>query len=219
MKKDMVADSNGGFWDRTWRSVSPGRISSYAADLDMKEDAVISFLRERDHRHVCDAGCGCGVYSLRLSRCGFSISGFDIAEEAVSLAKRLLSENGYPSEDFRRADILSTGYPDGCFDATVARDVIDHMPLRQGYEAVRELLRIVRPGGCVLLTLDAPDREYESEPHEISGDGDYLFDGGRWDGMVFHPYSAEEIEKLADGAEHRIISADDRGLIVAVFKE
>ena len=132
------------FWDRSWGTVDSERVLSYASGFDFAEDAIIEFLRKRGVRSVCDAGCGCGVYALKLARFGFDVSGFDIAEDAVGLAKRLLSENGYPVGDFRRADVLATGVPSEFFYAVVARDVIDHMPTGRGVCAVRELMRIVR---------------------------------------------------------------------------
>ena len=183
------------FWDRSWKTIVPERISSYAAGFDMAEDAIIAFLQKKKAKYVCDAGCGCGIYSLKLARFGFSVSGFDIAEDAVLLTIKLLSENRYSAKNLKQADVLSTGYPSKCFDAVVVRDVIDHMPIKQGIDAIKEFFRIVKPGGYVLLTLDATDSEYELEPHETNKDGDYLFIRGKWNGMVFHPYSDLEIKK------------------------
>ena len=212
----MSADGNQAFWDHAWKSVSAERMSAYVTGFDMSEDVIISYLKKEHAEWVCDAGCGCGVYSLKLSQNGFSVSGFDIAEDAVLLTQSLLAKHGYRTERFKQAGVLSTGYADGSFDAAVARDVIDHMPIRQGIAAVHELLRIVRPGGCVLLTLDTTDSEYESEPHETNDDGDYLFTEGKWDGMAFHPYSVRDIEKLTDGIAHEILPSDDPGFIIAL---
>ncbi len=212
----MKADTNQAFWDRTWGAIAPDRIASYAAGLDPEKDEIIDFLLKREVHSVCDAGCGCGVYALKLARFGFSVSGFDIAEDAVSLTKKLLAENGYSVTSFKQASVLSTGYPSQSFDAVVIRDVIDHTPIRQGMDAVKELMRIVRPGGCVLLTLDETDSEYESEPHETSEDGDYRFMRGKWDGMVFHPYSAQEIGKLAGGMAYEIVPSRENGFLVAM---
>ena len=110
----------------------------------------------------------------------------------------MLESKGIYSADFRAADVLATGYADGQFDAVVSRDVIDHMPLRDGIAAVRELCRITKDGGTVVLTLDRTDEEYEREPHTVNGDGDYLFSDGKWKGMVFHPYSEEQIPFRAE---------------------
>ena len=182
----------------------------------MAEDAIIAFLQKKKAKYVCDAGCGCGAYSLKLARFGFAVSGFDIAEDAVLLTQKLLSKNGYSAQGFKRANVLATGYPSKCFDAVVARDVIDHMPIKQGIDAVKEFFRIVRPGGCVLLTLDVTDSEYELEPHETNKDGDYLFIRGKWNGMVFHPYSDLEIKKLADRVKYNIFPSNENGFIVVL---
>ena len=215
----MNCADNKSFWDRTWKEIFPERVSAYAAGLGPDRDDIIAFLQDRGARRVCDAGCGCGVYALKMARHGFEVSGFDIAESAVALAKKLLSDNGYPAEKFRCASILATDYEDVSFDAVVARDVVDHMPIKQGMDAVNELLRIVRPGGYVILSLDAADGEYESEPHETNADGDYLFVSGKWSGMVFHPYSPEEISKLTAGHDSRLLSSDENGFTVLLGKQ
>lgn len=80
--------------------------------------------------------------------------------------------------------------------------------------AVLELCRIVKPGGIVVFTLDYPDEEYGREPHEMNGDGDLIYTGGKWAGMVFHPYSYEEIPQiLPEAAKCTIKKVDDHFLI------
>lgn len=62
--------------------------------------------------------------------------------------------------------------------------------------ATKELCRITKPGGIVLITLDSLDEEYETETHVVNEDGDYVFTDGKWNGMVFHPYSQEEVYEI-----------------------
>jgi len=206
------------FWERTWKAADSERTAAYIDACGMAEDAVIRYLRGRGAVTVCDAGCGCGVYALKLLSFGFDVAGFDISEDAVVLAKSLLAAKGCPADGFRAADIAATGYPDGAFDAVVARDVIDHMLIRDGVAALRELMRIMRPGGCVLLTLDMTDEEYEAEPHEVSADGDYIYTGGQWRGMVFHPYSPDEIAVLTRGLGAVVLESAGGSFTVAVEK-
>ena len=215
----MNHDKSEAFWEQSWRTIDPMRVSSYIQGFDTTQDAIISFLKTRKITQVCDAGCGCGVYSFKLAQHGFSVSGFDMAEDAILLTKKLLSEKGFSAEEFKRANILATGYPDSCFDAVVARDVVDHMTIKHGIRAIEELLRIVRPGGYVLLTLDAADDEYEAEPHEINEDGDYIFCSGKWAGMVFHPYSLSEVAKLTAGRNSKLLLQKRKEITVIIEKQ
>lgn len=193
----------GMFWDCSWENADAGRIAGYVerSEREAGTDAVIEYLRSVGARMVCDAGCGCGAYCLRLARNGFSVSGFDISARAVEIARRVLGRS-CAEACLKVASLLETGYDDSLFDAVVSRDVVDHMPKRDAVAALEELCRIVRPGGVVFVTLDFSDGEYESEPHAVNGDGDYLFNAGKWDGMVFHPYSEDEIAEIVpDGVD------------------
>ena len=212
-----MGNDRGAFWERSWKAADRERLADYALRLGTDADPIIDFLTARGARRVCDAGCGCGAYALKLARRGFSVSGFDISTDAAALAQALLRESGCAAGEFIAADILNTPYPDESFDAAVARDVLDHMPLADAVRALRELLRITRRGGCLLLTLDATDAEYEAEPHAVNADGDYLFTGGKWQGMVFHPYTAATLGVLSPENDHRILDASG-GLTVAIEK-
>jgi len=212
----MVEES---FWDRSWKAADSGKIAAYAEQMGIAEDPLIRYLKDRGAGYVCDAGCGCGLYSLKLAAFGFRVSGFDVSPAAVALAQRLLSEKGCSESSFRTADVCSTGYADGTFDAVVARDVLDHIPVRDVAAALKELKRIVRPGGCVVLTMDKTDDEYESEPHEVSRDGDYLYTAGKWKGMVFHPWSQSGIDRLMRGYDSEILEASGNRYTLALKKD
>lgn len=204
------------FWDRIWGSTEPARLAEYASRFDTSEDPMLRLLKERGAVTVCDAGCGCGAYALKLARHGFTVYGFDVSETAVGLAKRLLSDHGFAASGFRRGSVLASGCEDGKFDAVISRSVLDHLPFRDGAAAVRELLRILRPGGPLLLTLDGRDGEYDAEPHAVNEDGDFIYTEGRWNGMFFHPYTPEEIGSLAPGREFSLSGTPEAGYVVVI---
>ena len=212
MREQTVSEP---FWERSWKEADKETIAAYA-DQFQPDREIISYLKAGGAVNVCDAGCGCGAFALALAANGFRVSGFDISADAVALAQSLLTARGCCAQGFRVADVRATGYDSGAFDAVVARDVIDHLPRKDGIAAIDELLRIVKPGGCVLLSLDKTDDEYETEPHMVSPDGDYLFTEGKWDGMVFHPYSPEDIEGLTQGYTANILVSSESGYIIAL---
>ena len=132
---------------------------------------------------------------MKLEKYGYTVGGFDVSAHAAAIARAVTGNDA-----FKTASILATGYADREFDAVIARDVIDHISKLDAKAAIKELCRITKPTGIVLITLDATDRKYEDEPHTVTQDGDYVFTDGKWKGMVFHPYCQDEVyELIPDG--------------------
>lgn len=205
------------FWEKSWQGLQPERLETYIHHFDLAPDSLIRELHSRGVTTVCDGGCGCGIYSLKLAAAGFVVSGFDISSQAVGIAAQLLDRAGYQAR-LETASILETPYPDGTFDCVISRDVVDHMGKADCRIALRELLRIAAPGALVFVSVDHLDAEYESEPHIITPDGDYVFTQGKWAGMVFHPYTAEELRSLVPEAVPCQIEDGAEGLVLRMEK-
>ena len=193
------------FWSESWKTVDPKRIADYIKGMDTAPDDIITMLQKQQVKTVCDAGCGCGIYCAKLLQYDFLVFGFDVSEDAVQIAKR-----NAPEAELKTADIRMTGYDSDSFEAVISRDVLDHMTKENAQLALRELCRIVKPGGIVIFTLDFPDEEYEKEPHEKNTDGDFVYTSGKWAGMVFHPYTYAEISQiLPKKARYTIVQNND----------
>ena len=106
------------FWDSSWESIDPNRIAEYIDTFDMGEDNLIATLRRHGVQNVCDAGCGCGIYTAKLAANGFSVSGFDVSAHAVEIAQSLIQKAGF-SADLKTASVLDTGYADDQFDCVI----------------------------------------------------------------------------------------------------
>jgi ubiquinone/menaquinone biosynthesis C-methylase UbiE len=79
----------------------------------------------------------------------------DLAERLIALALAKAEARGLENIEFRVADMLDLGYPDACFDAVVCVFGIFFVP--DMTVAVRELWRMVRPGGRLAITTWGPD--------------------------------------------------------------
>lgn len=183
------------FWNTSWESIDVNRITEYINSFDMEEDDIVAILRKHGAASVCDAGCGCGIYSAKLAANGFSVKGFDVSSHAVEIAQHIIKSLSLSAE-LKCANILATGYEDDEFDCVVSRDVLDHVSKADAILGLKELSRITRPRGIIIFTLDFSDEEYETEPHFVNTDGDYVYTGGKWNGMVFHPYSEQEVYEI-----------------------
>jgi len=97
-------------------------------------------------RRILDVGCGTGTMLGHLASYG-KAEGVDIDEEAV----------GYCHErgllDVRLGEATDLPFDDGTFDLVTALDVVEH--LDDDVAALREMRRVLRPGGQLLMTVPA----------------------------------------------------------------
>lgn len=53
--------------------------------------------------------------------------------------------------------------------------------------------------------------------HAVNADGDFVYTGGKWTGMVFHPYSREEIMQIIPPSVRREIMEDGDGFLAVLY--
>lgn len=183
------------FWEQSWQRDKDRDYFAYAKPYYRLISPETELFREHAVRTVCDAGCGFGAWALALASNGFDVTAFDVSETAVEITGRVLEHYGFELAARRTASVLDTGWPDGAFDAVVCFSVLDHMTVPDAQRALRELGRITRPGGLLLLAFDRPDEDDLAREHDILPDGSIRYAGG----MVFHSYDAPAAERLLTG--------------------
>lgn len=180
------------FWEQSWKRDKDMDFQSYARPYYRLTSPEIAFFREHHIRSVCDAGCGYGAWTLALASNGFAVTALDVSQTAVEITKKVLEHYGLELAGHKTASVLDTGYPDEAFDAVVCFSVLDHMTVSDAQKALRELVRVTRLGGLLLLAFDTPDGDDLSREHTVLPDGSIQYATG----MVFHPYDAPAAEKL-----------------------
>ena len=107
---------------------------------------------------VIDMGCGAGRHAFEMYRRGADVIAFDQDADELSGVSDLFAamrEQGEVPEgaeaDVKQGDALSLPFADGEFDRVVASEVLEHIPA--DVEAIAELVRVLRPGGTMAVTV------------------------------------------------------------------
>ena len=203
------------FWERSWKRDKDMDFLSYARPYYRLTSPETALFREHDIRTVCDAGCGYGAWALALASNGFDVTALDVSETAVEITGRVLDRHGLKLTGHKAASVLDSGFPDGAFDAVVCFSVLDHMTAPDAKTALRELLRITRPGGLLLLAFDTPDEDDFARDHTLLPDGSIQYAGG----MIFHPYDAPAAERLLTGLPILHRGAGPKGELVFIVEK
>jgi len=116
-------------------------------------------------RRVLDVGCGLGAYVANFARFTDEAYGMDVDPPRVREGRR----RGVDRLLLAAAETLP--FADGSFDVIVLNEVIEHV--RDDRATLREALRVLRPGGSVVIY--APNRLYPFETHGIYLGKRYIF--------------------------------------------
>jgi ubiquinone/menaquinone biosynthesis C-methylase UbiE len=104
---------------------------------------------------VCSGSGGSALPAAELVGPGGQVVASDLAERLIALAEAKAQARGLENIEFRVADMLDLGYPDASFDAVVCVFGIFFVPDMAA--AVKELWRMVKPGGRLAITTWGPD--------------------------------------------------------------
>ncbi|HSR48698.1 MAG TPA: class I SAM-dependent methyltransferase [Anaerolineales bacterium] len=164
-------------------------------------------------RTILDLGCGSGRHVVALAKLGFQTWGLDLAPTGLRLAARWLDE-----ESLRAPLVLSDArlplpVRGAAFDGLLSTQVIHHGTLATIRAAVREVRRVVRPGGLVFITV--PHRLDGDVSHEEIEPGTFVPRSGIEEGVPHHIFSPQELQAEMDG--FRPIEVAPRGPVVLAF--
>ena len=124
-------------------------------DLNPVRAAYVADRLDLRGARVADVGCGGGLLSEALAKAGARVTGIDLGEKVIEIARLHMHESRLETPnldiDYRvqsSAD-LAAAEP-GSFDAVCCMELIEHVP--DPAALVSDLARMVKPGGVVVMS-------------------------------------------------------------------
>lgn len=158
--RDVTVDRVHDFWQSHVNN-------EYYTDSDRASEAYFREIEERRYRHhyhlrelfdslagssgrLLEVGCGIGVDSIQLAKCGFQVTAVDLTETALQVAKQFAALRGVDI-DFRLGNAERLEFADGEFDVVYSFGVLHHTPDIE--RSIAEVHRVLRPGGKAYVML------------------------------------------------------------------
>jgi SAM-dependent methyltransferase len=154
----------------TWKKAAFEAYESTAGEYAARRDddprlavqlAIASDMLRGEHGRTLDIGCGTGSAFPMLRAREFDVVGMDLSSRMIAFANQRYADDA--GIQLSRGDVEFLPFATGSFDAVTCLGVFESLP--DYTPAMREIARVLRPGG--LLVLSIPNR---ISPYHITHD-------------------------------------------------
>jgi tRNA (uracil-5-)-methyltransferase TRM9 len=168
-------------------------------DLEFIADYV------KNNDKILDYGCGNGRLLEILSDKKLGYFGIDISRKLINLAKQ--KYKGKSIKFYKISSSRSLPFSDNYFNAVISIAVFHHFPPDYAEKMAKELFRILRPGGIIIMTVWNLNQERFRKLIK-NGSKDIIVPFKDNDGKVFdryhYLYTKKDLKKIFTGAGFKI---------------
>ena len=143
---------------------------------------------------VLDVGCGSGVKSKYLVAHGFKVTGIDISENLLDIARREV-----PQSEFKIFSMTDIDSMTETFDGIFAQASLLHIPKKDASSVVKKMARRLIPGGLLYIAVKEIRKNQLGE--EIVKKNGYGYEYE----LFFSYFTMTELERYLVDAEFKVV--------------
>lgn len=181
-------------WNQAWKT-DEGREAWLTPESFVIEQ--LPHLHSAQTRRALDLGFGVGRHAVCLAKEGFDVYGLDASENGFAYAQQWATEEGVELQ-LTTGDMGKLPYDDNFFDVVLSWNVVYHGMMADIKQGRREILRCLRPGGHLILTLISTRHHRSGEGNEIEPHTYVIPDGGE-KSHPHHYFDRSEVDAYLDG--------------------
>lgn len=150
----MTGDPIAEFKAKQRESWALGNFGEMAVFTTTVAGHLVRFAGVKAGQTVLDVGAGTGVVAITAARAGGTVTGLDLTPELLDQARQSAAIAGV-SVAWKEGDAESLPYGDASFDVVLSQ--FGHMFAPRPDVAVREMLRVLKPGGRIAFATWPPE--------------------------------------------------------------
>ncbi len=117
-----------------------------------RTDTVLQFLKPGQGETILDIGCGVGTLTFHSARRAAKAFGIDYSLESLKAATQLCAKFGVgPNTRFILGNSMNLPFKNGHFDKIVSADFIEHITDAEKDALVKEMYRVLKPQGVIII--------------------------------------------------------------------
>lgn len=183
------------FWETAWSRVKKAHLD--IPDVLDYIPEIPKVFKEHNCKHILDIACGSGWLGFYLQAHGFKVTGIDISESAIRLARGVAEEKNLdPSQiDFQAMDMFDMNFPENSFDGILINACFEHLDYARGEEFLGKIKKVIRNQGIMFGVFDKV-ASGERGTFEVLEDGSHQYSDSMRDGMLLRYYNDDELKDL-----------------------
>jgi ubiquinone/menaquinone biosynthesis C-methylase UbiE len=116
---------------------------------------LVRFAGVKPGQRVLDVGCGTGVVAITARRAGAVVTGLDLTPELLAAAKENAAIGELDDMTWKEGDAENLPFRDGEFEVVLSQ--FAHIFAPRPEIAIKEMLRVLKPGGCIAFNTWPPE--------------------------------------------------------------
>ena len=136
--------------------------------LDYNRNRIAPWLnsiKSLEGANILEIGCGTGISTLALSEQGANVTGIDVDEGALNVAKDRMKISGFETDLYlMNADEIKDNFKTKKFDFIIYYAVLEHMTIKERLSSLKQAWDIL-PEGSFLSVIETPNRLWYYDSH------------------------------------------------------
>ena len=133
------------FFDKTFETEGRKPVQKFYKAVQSSRTFYEKYLLSNSsNKDVMEYGCGKGTYAFLLAKHSARVTGIDISEVAINMAKTQAKEQGIENIEFLEQDAEAMDFDDSRFDLIFGTSILHHLNLDL---SLREISRVLKPAG------------------------------------------------------------------------